>query len=165
MNKLQIWSGRVELKCNMCNTKIMWLCCSMREHKIQEKCQDTDNMCIWTTVHCHKYQYNTFPLSTPDIILWQSESASGKCALHSFTLTASNNKDHMPWSFHYCLFAPHIYGCCSSHTFRLWWIAHSMQRQPRGCNNSKYFQQSNILTLPGALGCTVGALGAWPWEP
>jgi len=47
---------------------------------------------------------------------------------------ASNNRDHMPWSLYYCLFAPHVYGCYSSHTSHSWWIAHSTQRQRRGCN-------------------------------
>jgi len=46
-----------------------------------------------------------------------SESPSSKCTkLH--TVAASNNRDHMPWSRYYCLFAPHIYGCCSSRTSR-----------------------------------------------
>jgi len=30
----------------------------------------------------------------------------------------------------------HKYGCYSTRTSRSWWIAHSMQRQPRGCNNT-----------------------------
>jgi len=34
----------------------------------------------------------------------------------------------------YCLFAPHIYGWCSSHISRWWWIADSAWRQPRGWN-------------------------------
>ena len=29
--------------------------------------------------------------------------------------------------------------CCSSRTSRSWWIAHSTQRQPRGCNNIPSF--------------------------
>jgi len=36
---------------------------------------------------------------------------------------------------YHCLFTPRIYGCCSSRTSRSWWIAHSTQCQPRGCNN------------------------------
>ena len=65
----------------------------------------------------------------------RSESQSGMCAkLH--TVAASHNRDHAPQSLCYCSFAPHIYGCCSSHTSRSWWIAHSMQRQRRGCNSS-----------------------------
>ena len=38
----------------------------------------------------------------------------------------------------YCLFTPHIYiyGCFSLHTSHLWWIAHSTQCQPRGCNSA-----------------------------
>jgi len=67
----------------------------------------------------------------------RSESPSGKCAkLH--TVAASNSRDHMPWSLYYCLFAPHIHGCCSSRTSRSWWIAHSTQRQPRRCHNSLF---------------------------
>jgi len=29
----------------------------------------------------------------------------------------------------------HIYGCYSPRTSRSWWIAHSTQLQPRGCNS------------------------------
>jgi len=37
-------------------------------------------------------------------LVLRSESLSGKCAkLH--TVAASNNRDHMPWSLYYCLFA------------------------------------------------------------
>jgi len=33
-----------------------------------------------------------------------------------------------------------IYGCYSSRTSHSWWIAHSTQRQWRGCNtNTRYF--------------------------
>ena len=32
--------------------------------------------------------------------------------------------------------ATYIYGCSSSRTSRSWWIAHSTQRQRRGCNNT-----------------------------
>jgi len=85
----------------------------------------------------------------------------------SFTLAASNNRDHvpqslstyasmfnhsqvsigrdaMPQSLYYYLFVPHIYiyGCCSSCTSRLsWWITHLTQCQRRGCNNIPSFLQ------------------------
>ena len=65
--------------------------------------------------------------------LLRSESPSGKCAKF-YTVAASNNRDHASRSFYYCLFAPHIYGRYASCTSRSWWIAHSTQRQPRGCN-------------------------------
>jgi len=65
--------------------------------------------------------------------LLRQESPSGMCAkLH--TVAASNNRDHSPRSLYYCLFAPDIYGCCSSRTSRSWWTAHLTQRQQRGCN-------------------------------
>ena len=51
---------------------------------------------------------------------WKARAA---CA-ESFTLAASNNRVHMPWSLYYCLFAPHIYGC-SLRTSRSWWITQS----------------------------------------
>jgi len=58
----------------------------------------------------------------------RSESPSGMCAkLH--TVAENNNRDHMPRSLYYCLFAPHIYGCYSSGTSRSWLIAHSTQHQ------------------------------------
>jgi len=37
-------------------------------------------------------------------------------------------------SLYYCLFVPHIYGCCSLRTFHSWWTVHSAQRQRRGCH-------------------------------
>ena len=44
------------------------------------------------------------------------KSPRGKCTkLH--TVAASKNRDHAPRSLYYCLFAPLIYGCCSSRTF------------------------------------------------
>jgi len=36
------------------------------------------------------------------------------------TVAASNNRDHPTRSCYYCFFAPYIYGCCSSRTFRSW---------------------------------------------
>ena len=47
-------------------------------------------------------------------------------SMQSFTLTSSNNRDHMLCSLYYCLFVPHTYRCYSEHTFRLWRITHSM---------------------------------------
>ena len=75
-------------------------------------------------------------------ILLRSESPSGKC-VKLYTVAASNNRDHMPWSLFYCLFAPHIYECCSSHTSRSWWITHSTQRQRRDCNTT--YSSSSLL--------------------
>jgi len=91
--------------------------------------------------------------------LLRMESLSDKCTkLH--TVTASNNRDHkitlaVTISKYHQLFTSftsiirdrsprplhiacscHIYWCYSSRTSRLWWIAHSTQRQPRGCNTT-----------------------------
>jgi len=63
-----------------------------------------------------------------------SERPSCKCAKRH-TVAASNNRDHASQSPYYCLFVPHMYGCYSSRTSRSWWIAHSTQRQRRGCNS------------------------------
>ena len=41
------------------------------------------------------------------VTLLQSEILSGICAKLR-TVTASNNRIHMPWSLYYCSFAPHI---------------------------------------------------------
>jgi len=67
-------------------------------------------------------------------VLLRSEIPSGKCAKLR-TVAASNNRDHALRSLYDCLFAPLIYGCCSSRTFRSWWTAHSTQR--RGCNSTQ----------------------------
>ena len=45
-------------------------------------------------------------------ILLPSESPSGMCA-KLCTVAASNNRVHGQRSLYYCLFAPHIYRCCS----------------------------------------------------
>jgi len=60
--------------------------------------------------------------------LLRSESPSGKWEkLH--TAAASTTRDHAPRSLCYCLFAPRIYGCCSSRTFRSWWT-HAFNETP-----------------------------------
>jgi len=86
------------------------------------------------------------------LLLWL-ESLNGMCAkLH--TVAASNNRDHMPWSLYYCLFAPHIYGC-SSCTSHLWWITHSMQCQRRGCNSiPSFLQWTALIARPFCEGWT-----------
>jgi len=58
---------------------------------------------------------------------------------------------------YYCLFAPHIYGCCSSCISRLWWIAHSTQHHCRGCNNILSFLQSTAL-----ITCSFHEVWTWP---
>jgi len=74
------------------------------------------------------------------LLLLRSERMSGMCAkLH--TVAATSNRHHMPWSLYYCLFAPDIYGCCSSRTSRSWWIAYLTQCQRRSCYNIPSFLQ------------------------
>ena len=112
------------------------------------------------------------------VALLRSKSLSGKCAkLH--TVAASNNRDHKTTlvitiskyyqlftsftsiirdnslrSLYYCLFVPHIYGCYSSRTSRSWWIAHSTQGQPRGCNTTLgRFMPNTTLGMTGSLSC------------
>ena len=79
----------------------------------------------------------------------RSESPSSKCTkIH--TVAASNKR-----SLHYCLFAPHTYGCYSSRTSRSWWITHWTQRQWRGCNNIPTFlQRTAPITHSFCKGCT-----------
>jgi len=61
------------------------------------------------------------------------------------TVAATNNRDYPTRSLYCCLFAPHIYGCNSLHSSHLWWLAHAIQRQPRGCNNIPSFLQPHRL--------------------
>ena len=50
---------------------------------------------------------------------------------------------------------PHIYGCYSSRTSRLWWITHSMQHQRRGCNNiPSFLQQTTSIAHSFCESCT-----------
>jgi len=67
------------------------------------------------------------------------------------TVAASN---HAPRSLYYCLFAPHIYGCCSSRTSRPWCITHSTQRQRRSCSNiPSFLQQTALIRRSFCEGC------------
>ena len=93
-------------------------------------------------------------------VLLRLESPSGMCAkLH--TMAASNNRVHAPQSLYYCLFVPHIYGCCSLHAFRSWWTMYSAQHQPRGCNNIP-----SILQRTAPIACSFFSLHlAQPWHP
>jgi len=52
----------------------------------------------------------------------------------SFALWQQATIEFTRWDHYYCLFAPHICGCCSWRIFCLWWTAHSVQRQRRGFN-------------------------------
>ena len=72
----------------------------------------------------------TFTSWSKHHLFWLERLSSKSARLH--TVAASNNKDPTSCSFCFCLFATH--GCCSSHTSRSWWIAHSPQRYLRGCN-------------------------------
>jgi len=76
-------------------------------------------------------------------------------------VAASNNWDHVSQSFYYCSFTPLTYGCCSSHTSCLLWIAHSMLHGLKGCDNITLFLQWTI-----AIACFLWRLHlAWPSHP
>jgi len=55
-------------------------------------------------------------------LLWLERPKSKRGKLH--TVAAINNRETTSCLFSFCLFVPHIYKWCSSHTFHLWWIAH-----------------------------------------
>jgi len=84
---------------------------------------------------------------TSEVVLWLERSSDMCVKVH--TVAACNNRDHVPQSLYYCLFAPHIYGCCSSCTCRSWWIAHSTQRHWSGCN-SRFLAILAHVTWPRA---------------
>ena len=69
------------------------------------------------------------------LLLLRSESPSGMCAKLR-TVGASNNRDHRPRSFCYCLFAPHICGVVLR--------AHSFRGEPRIQRNTS----GVVATLP-----------------
>jgi len=73
------------------------------------------------------------------------------------TVAASNNRDHVPQTLYYCLFTPRIYGCYSSRTSSSWWIAHSTQRQPEGCNNIPSFLPGLDRTGSGLKSILAGS--------
>jgi len=70
-------------------------------------------------------------------ILWAARPKSEPLAARAIsgaklhTAAASNNRDHALWSLYYCLFAPGIFGCCSSRTLLSWWTAHSARSVER----------------------------------
>jgi len=73
-------------------------------------------------------------------LVLRSKSSSGRCAkLH--TVATSNNRDNPTRSLYCCLFASHIFVCCSLLTSRTWCITLSTQRQLRRCNNIPSFLQ------------------------
>ena len=73
--------------------------------------------------------------------LWQQatiaitprDHSSHTLLLRYIVYIVSITRDYTPRSLYYCLFAPHIHGCCSSRTSRSWWITHSTQQKRRGC--------------------------------
>jgi len=93
------------------------------------------------------------------LVLWSKSSSGNYAKLR--TMATSNNRNHPMGSLYYCLFASHIFACCSLHTSRLWWITLSTQHQPRGCNNILSFcnelQLSHVLFVKVAPG-TMGAI-------
>jgi len=90
--------------------------------------------------------YKIFILHLFGFILLRSESSGGMCAkLH--TVEASNNRDHGLQSLYYCLFAPHIYGCCSLRTSCSWCITHSTQHQWRGCNSRLVLNATGTIKM------------------
>jgi len=58
--------------------------------------------CIWHDLH--------ILVTGPFWCDWKTRAACAQ-KLHTVPVAASNNRDHMPWSLYYCLFAPHMYGC------------------------------------------------------
>ena len=95
--------------------------------------------CTWHDLHI---------LFTAPHFLWL-EGPISKCAkLH--IVAPSNHNVPTSCSFCFCLFAPHIYGCCSSRTYCSWWDAHSTQRKRRGA------------TLVARLGKTFW--NDWVWK-
>jgi len=100
----------------------------LQKHRLLFATNCTDHTFFLSRLHLARLAYPGHSTT-----LLRLESPSSKCAkIH--TVAASNNRDHTPSSPYYCLFVPHIYGCCPSCTSRSWWIAHSTQRQPRDCN-------------------------------
>jgi len=74
-------------------------------------------------------------MTRPSSFLTSSCDRNARAAnAQSFTLWRQATIEITCHDHPYCLFAPHIYGCYSSHTSRSWWIAHSTQRHRRGCN-------------------------------
>ena len=97
----QSWDAQSERWCSGC--KDDWCACAVGrafEWKIIP-CQVIES-------YICDYEQNPWYLISKEIFL-QSESPSGMCA-ELRTVATSNNRDHMPWSLYYCLFAPHICG-------------------------------------------------------
>jgi len=67
---------------------------------------------------------------------WRSGSPSGKGLWKQATIEVTCHYHSIIACSH------HIYECCSLHISCSWWVAHSTQRQRRGCNKSKWSQKS-----------------------
>ena len=87
------------------------------------------------------------------MMVMRSESLRGKCAkLH--TVAASNNRDQPTRSLYYCMFVPHLCGCCFSYTSRLWWMKHLTQHQWKGYNNISFLQWTTLFARSFCEGYT-----------
>ena len=94
-----------------------------------------------------KHEWNNLALYCCDRKVWA-------CAkLH--IVAAGNNRDHPTRSLLLLVHATYIYGCYSLRTSRSWWIAHSMQCQPRGWNNiPSCLQWTTPIARSFCEGCT-----------
>jgi len=77
--------------------------------------------------------FTLWPQATTEII--RRNHSSRKLVILFNRSQPGTGRNSTPQSLYHCLFGPRINGCYSSRTSRSWWIAHSTQRQPRGCNN------------------------------
>jgi len=85
----------------------------LQQHPLIFTTNRTDRMSLVWRLHPARPSH-----SGHSTFLLRSESPNGMCAKLR-TVAASNNWVHTPRSLYYCLFGPHIYGCCSWRTFRL----------------------------------------------
>jgi len=95
---------------------------------------------LWRPLSCNR---KIWAACVQSCTLWQQATIQIMLRNHSSRmlvilfnrLDIGIGRHSTPQSLFYCLFVPHVYGCCSSRTSHSWWITHLTQRQRRGCNN------------------------------
>ena len=128
-----LFTSHIFVCCSLRTSHLWWIALST-QHQLRG-CNNAPSFLQWTAPIAHSFcgccTWHHFHIlvKAPLCCDWKAQAAS----MQSFTLwkPASNNRDHTSCSFCFCLLAPHLSGCCSSRTFCLWWITHSIQIQSK----------------------------------
>ena len=144
-----LFAPRIYGCCSSCIFRSWWTTHSVQRQK--RGCNNNPSFLQWIAPivlsFCESFtQQDLHILVTAPFCYNRKENPRGMCTKHR-TMAASNIRVHLMRSLYHCLFAPHIYGCCSSCTLRSWWTAHSVQRQRRGCHSKQQISMGSGCPL------------------